>query len=40
MSADYDLVILGGTLEGRFAASLAAGYGARVAPIEPLDAFD
>lgn len=39
MSADYDLVILGGTLEGRFAASLAAGYGARVALIEPPGIF-
>ncbi|MEL6554315.1 MAG: FAD-dependent oxidoreductase [Cyanobacteria bacterium J06621_11] len=40
MSADYDLVILGGTLEGRFAASLAAGYGARVALIEPPGVFE
>ncbi|MGD1863783.1 MAG: FAD-dependent oxidoreductase [Phormidesmis sp.] len=35
MAADYDLVILGGTLEGRYAALSAVGYGARVALIEP-----
>ncbi|MGC1308115.1 MAG: FAD-dependent oxidoreductase [Phormidesmis sp.] len=41
MSADYDLVILGGTVEGRTAAMLAAAtYGARVALIEPPGLFE
>ncbi len=35
MPADYDLVILGGTTEGRTAALTAVGYGARVALVEP-----
>lgn len=35
MPADYDLVILGGTLEGRIAARAAVSYGARVALVEP-----
>ncbi len=39
MAADYDLVILGGTLEGRYAAAAAAGYGARVALVEPPGVF-
>lgn len=39
MSADYDLVILGGTTEGRTAALTAAGYGARVALVEPPGLF-
>ncbi|MEO1684056.1 MAG: FAD-dependent oxidoreductase [Cyanobacteria bacterium J06631_12] len=39
MPADYDLVILGGTLEGRTAAAAAAGYGARVALVEPPGLF-
>ena len=39
MPADYDLVLLGGTIEGRHAALSAAGYGARVALIEPPDLF-
>jgi len=39
MSADYDLVILGGTLEGRLAALSAVGYGARVALVEPPGVF-
>lgn len=39
MAADYDLVILGGTLEGREAALLAARYGARVALVEPPNLF-
>ncbi|MEL6776577.1 MAG: FAD-dependent oxidoreductase [Cyanobacteria bacterium J06597_16] len=34
MAVDYDLVILGGTVEGRLAAMQAANYGARVALIE------
>lgn len=40
MSADYDLVILGGTVAGRLAAMMAAGYGARVALIEPPGLFE
>ncbi len=39
MTADYDLVILGGTLAGRRAAIQAAGYGARVALVEPPGLF-
>ncbi|MEO1636936.1 MAG: hypothetical protein AAFS04_17855 [Cyanobacteria bacterium J06631_9] len=38
MPVDYDLVILGGTLEGRIAAR-AVGYGARVALVEPPGLF-
>ncbi|MEO1792433.1 MAG: FAD-dependent oxidoreductase [Cyanobacteria bacterium J06629_19] len=40
MAADYDLVILGGTLEGRYGALTAAQYGARVALVEPPGVFD
>ena len=40
MPADYDLVILGGGLEGRIAAMTAVGYGARVALVEPPGLFD
>ena len=40
MAADYDLVILGGTLEGRIAAITAVSYGARVALVEPPGLFD
>ncbi len=39
MAADYDLVILGGTLAGREAALQAASYGARVALVEPPGLF-
>ncbi|MEL6938475.1 MAG: FAD-dependent oxidoreductase [Cyanobacteria bacterium J06598_1] len=39
MSVEYDLVVLGGTLEGRLAAKSAASYGARVALIEPPGVF-
>ena len=39
MPADYDLVILGGTTEGRTAALTAVGYGARVALVEPPGLF-
>lgn len=39
MAADYDLVILGGTLAGRGAALAAVGYGARVALVEPPGVF-
>lgn len=39
MPADYDLVILGGTTEGRIAALTAVGYGARVALVEPPGLF-
>ncbi|MEL7142329.1 MAG: FAD-dependent oxidoreductase [Cyanobacteria bacterium J06573_11] len=39
MPVDYDLVILGGTLEGRIAARAAVGYGARVALVEPPGLF-
>ncbi len=39
MASDYDLVILGGTLEGRIAALSAVGYGARVALVEPPGVF-
>ena len=40
MAADYDLVILGGALEGRRAAMMAADYGARVALVEPPGLFE
>ena len=40
MPSDYDLVILGGGLEGRIAAITAVGYGARVALVEPPGLFD
>ena len=40
MAADYDLVILGGTVAGRLAAMMAAGYGARVALVEPPSLFE
>ncbi len=39
MPAEYDLVILGGTLEGRLAALSAVGYGAGVALIETPGVF-
>ena len=39
MPADYDLVILGGTLAGRTVAAAAVGYGARVALVEPPGLF-
>jgi pyruvate/2-oxoglutarate dehydrogenase complex dihydrolipoamide dehydrogenase (E3) component len=39
MPADYDLVVLGGTLEGRMAAIAAVHYGARVALVEPPGLF-
>lgn len=39
MPVDYDLVILGGALEGRIAAIAAVGYGARTALIEPPGLF-
>jgi len=39
MAADYDFVILGGTLEGRYAALSAVSYGARVALVEPPGLF-
>ena len=39
MAADYDLVILGGTLAGREAALQATTYGARVALVEPPGLF-
>ncbi|MGB7085725.1 MAG: hypothetical protein WBD47_09225, partial [Phormidesmis sp.] len=40
MPTDYDLVILGGAIEGRTAAMTAAGYGARVALVEPPSLFE
>jgi pyruvate/2-oxoglutarate dehydrogenase complex dihydrolipoamide dehydrogenase (E3) component len=40
MTADYDGVILGGTVQGREAAALAAREGARVALVEPLGSVD
>jgi pyruvate/2-oxoglutarate dehydrogenase complex dihydrolipoamide dehydrogenase (E3) component len=40
MSADYDLVVLGGALEGRIAAIAAVNYGARVALVEPPGLFE
>ncbi|MEM8504198.1 MAG: FAD-dependent oxidoreductase [Cyanobacteria bacterium P01_D01_bin.1] len=39
MTADYDLVVLGGTIEGRKAARQAASYGARIALVEPPGLF-
>lgn len=39
MTADYDLVVLGGTLEGRKAARQAASHGARIALVEPPGLF-
>ena len=40
MPADYDLVVLGGSLEGRIAAITAVSYGARVALVEPPGLFE
>ncbi|MGB3199691.1 MAG: FAD-dependent oxidoreductase [Nodosilinea sp.] len=40
MTVDYDGVILGGTVQGREAAALAAREGARVALVEPLGSVD
>ncbi len=40
MPSNYDLVVLGGSLEGRIAAITAVNYGARVALVEPLGLFD
>jgi len=40
MPSDYDLVILGGSFEGRIAAITAVGYGARVALVEPPGLFE
>jgi pyruvate/2-oxoglutarate dehydrogenase complex dihydrolipoamide dehydrogenase (E3) component len=40
MPADYDLVVVGGALEGRIAAIAAINYGARVALVEPPGLFD
>ena len=40
MTVDYDGVILGGTVQGREAAALAAREGARVALVEPPGAVD
>ncbi|WP_017305636.1 FAD-dependent oxidoreductase [Spirulina subsalsa] len=40
MAVDYDLVILGGSLEGRYAAALAARHRRRVALIEPQPQLD
>ena len=40
MPADYDLVVLGGSLEGRMAALTAVSYGARVALVEPPGLFE
>ncbi|MGB3309526.1 MAG: FAD-dependent oxidoreductase [Nodosilinea sp.] len=40
MAVDYDGVILGGTVQGREAAALAAREGARVALVEPLGSVD
>ena len=39
MPVDYDLVILGGVIEGRIAAKIAVGYGARTALVEPPGLF-
>ncbi len=39
MPADYDLIVLGGSVEGRVAAVTAVGYGARVALVEPPGLF-
>ncbi|TVQ12312.1 MAG: hypothetical protein EA368_04070 [Leptolyngbya sp. DLM2.Bin27] len=40
MTVDYDAVVLGGTVQGRAAAALAAREGARVALVEPPGAVD
>jgi pyruvate/2-oxoglutarate dehydrogenase complex dihydrolipoamide dehydrogenase (E3) component len=40
MTVDYDGVILGGTVQGRVAAALAAREGARIALVEPPGAVD
>lgn len=40
MAVDYDLVIAGGTVQGRRGAALAAREGARVALVEPSGAVD
>ena len=40
MPADYDLVVLGGSLEGRIGAITAVSYGARVALVEPPGLFE
>ena len=40
MAVDYDAVILGGTVQGRGAAALAAREGARVALVEPLGSVE
>lgn len=40
MTVDYDGVILGGTVQGREAAALAAREGARVALVEPLGSVE
>ncbi|QQE66049.1 hypothetical protein GFS31_27450 [Leptolyngbya sp. BL0902] len=40
MAVDYDLVIVGGTVQGRRGAALAAREGARVALVEPPGAVD
>ncbi|PSR15320.1 hypothetical protein C8255_23150 [filamentous cyanobacterium CCP3] len=40
MAVDYDAVILGGTVQGREAAALAAREGARVALVEPLGSVE
>jgi pyruvate/2-oxoglutarate dehydrogenase complex dihydrolipoamide dehydrogenase (E3) component len=40
MTVDYDGVIIGGTVQGRKAASLAAREGARVALVEPVGAVE
>jgi len=40
MTVDYDGVIVGGTLQGREAAAIAAREGARVALVEPPEAVD
>ncbi len=40
MTVDYDGVILGGTVQGRAAAALAAREGARIALVEPPGAVD
>lgn len=40
MSVDYDVVVLGGSIEGRIAATSAVRYGARVALVEPPGLFE
>ena len=40
MPSDYDLIVLGGSIEGRVAAITAVNYGARVALVEPPTLFD